>query len=57
MPYPAGDKTFDVPQEALPTDAAPGDVFTVRFEPEPEETARMAEENRRLMNELLERDE
>lgn len=57
LPYPAGNKTFDVPREVLPADAAPGDVFTVRFEPEPEETARLADENRRLMNELLERDE
>ena len=55
--YPTGDRTFDVPREALPEDAAPGDVFTVRFEPNPEETVRLAEENRRLMNELLERNE
>ncbi|MGB3633887.1 MAG: DUF3006 domain-containing protein [Rubrobacteraceae bacterium] len=57
LPYPDGDKSFDVPREALPADATPGDVFTLRFEHDPEETARMAEENRRLMNELLERDE
>ncbi len=57
LPYPAGDKTFDVPREALPADAAPGDVFTMRFEPDREETVRLAAENRRLMNELLERDE
>ncbi len=56
MPYPAGDKTFDVPREALPEGAAPGDVLTWRFEPEPEETARLAGENRRLMDELLGRD-
>ena len=55
--YPAGDRTFDVPREALPGDAAPGDVFTMCFEPDPEETVRLAEENRRLMNELLERNE
>ncbi|CAN5720017.1 hypothetical protein BH24ACT22_BH24ACT22_04540 [soil metagenome] len=57
MPYPTGDKTFDVPREALPRDAAPGGVFTLRFEPDLEETERLSNENRRLMNELLERDE
>lgn len=57
LTYPAGDKTFDVPREALPADAGPGDVFAVRFEPDREETVRLAAENRRLMNELLERDE
>ena len=57
MPYPAGDKTFDVPREALPPESAPGEVFTVRFEPDREETRRLAEENRHLMNELLERGE
>ncbi|HZY65255.1 MAG TPA: DUF3006 domain-containing protein [Rubrobacteraceae bacterium] len=57
LPYPAGDKTFDVPREALPADAAPGDVFAVRFEPDLNETRRLADENRRLMDELLERDE
>lgn len=57
MPYPAGDKTFDFPREALPPDAAPGDVFTVRLELDQQETERLAQDNRRLMNELLERDE
>lgn len=57
LPYPAGDKTFDVPREALPADATPGDVFTLRFEHVPDETRRLSNENRRLMNELLERDE
>ena len=57
LPYPAGDTTFDVPREALSEGAAPGDVFTLRFEPDPEETGRLADENRRLMNELLEWDE
>lgn len=57
MPYPAGDRTFDFPSEALPADATPGDVFEVRFEPDPEESARLRAENQRLMNELLERDE
>lgn len=57
LTYPAGDRTFDVPREALPADAAPGGVFSVRFEPDKEETERLADENRRLMDELLERDE
>lgn len=57
LPYPAGDRTFDVPREALPAGATPGDVFTLRFEPEPDETARLAGENRRLMDELLRRGE
>ena len=55
--YPAGNKTFDLPREALPKDATPGDVFDVRFEPDRRETARLVEENQRLMNELLERGE
>ncbi|MGF1470457.1 MAG: DUF3006 domain-containing protein [Rubrobacteraceae bacterium] len=57
LPYPAGDRSFDVPREMLPGDSAPGDVFTVTFEPDHQETQRMADENLRLMNELLERDE
>ena len=57
LPYPTGDRTFDVPREALPADAGPGDVFTMRFEPDLSETKRLADENRRLMDELLERDE
>lgn len=57
LPYPSGDKTFDVPREALPADAAPGDVFSLQFEPDAEETKRLADENRRLMDELLDRDE
>lgn len=55
--YPNGDTTFDVPRQSLPEDAAPGDVFRVLLEPDREETKRLAEENRHLMNDLLERDE
>lgn len=55
--YPDGERNFDVPREALPADAAPGDVFDARFERVPGETGRLAEENRRLLDELLGRDE
>ena len=55
--YPNGKKSFDVPRELLPPESSPGDVFDVRFEPDREETARMAEENRRLMDKLLGRRE
>lgn len=57
LPYPEGRRSFDVPREALPPDAAPGDVFAVRFERDPEEGRRLADENRRLMDELLGRNE
>ncbi len=53
LPYPGGKRSFDVPREALPQDAAPGDVFTVRFERDREESGRMDRENRRLTDELL----
>lgn len=57
LPYPDGKRTFDVPREALPADAAPGDVFTVSFDHDPEESGRLGRENRRLMDELLGRGE
>lgn len=57
LPYPGGKRSFDIPREALPPDAAPGDVFTVRFEHDREESERLADENRRLMDELLGRGE
>ncbi len=57
LPYPDGKQSFDVPRQALPQDAAPGDVFMVRFEHDREETSRMEKENRRLMDELLDRGE
>lgn len=53
MIYPEGRRSFDVPRELLPADASPGDVFEARFVPDPGETEKMAEENRRLMDELL----
>ena len=51
--YPDGMRSFDAPRELLPAGASPGDVFEVRFEHDRAETDRLAEENRRLMDELL----
>jgi len=56
LPYPEGGRGFDVPREMLPDEASPGDVFEARFERNPEETGRLAAENRRLMDELRGRD-
>jgi hypothetical protein len=55
--YPDGKRSFDVPGELLLTEASPGDVIEVRVEHDAAETQRLAEENRRLLNELLGRDE
>ncbi len=54
--YPEGKRSFDVPRELLPQDAKPGDVFEVSFVHDRRETERMADENKRLMDELLGRD-
>jgi Protein of unknown function (DUF3006) len=51
--YPDGRRSFDAPRELLPKAASVGDVFEVRFERDKGETERLAEENRRLMDELL----
>ena len=53
LPYPDGRATFDVPRELLPEEVSAGDIFEVRFEYDREETLRIAEENRRLLDELL----
>jgi hypothetical protein len=53
LPYPDGRSTFDVPRELLPEEVSAGDVFDVRFEYDRDETLRIAEENRRLLDELL----
>lgn len=50
-------RIFDVPQELLPDGVSAGDVFEVRFEPDAEETERLAEENRRLLGGLVRREE
>ena len=52
LPYPDGRKSFDVPREFFPEEASVGDVFDVRVELHPDETERLAEENRRLLDEL-----
>ena len=54
--YPEGRRSFDVPREILPREARPGDVFEVSFVHDRRETGRMADENKRLMDELLGRD-
>ncbi len=54
--YPEGKRTFDVPRELLPQDAKPGVVFEVSFVHDRRETERTADENQRLMDELLGRD-
>jgi hypothetical protein len=55
--YPDGRRAFDCPRELLPEDAEPGEVFEVRFERDLEERGRLEDENRRLLDELLGRDE
>ena len=57
LPYPDGRRSFDVPRELLPENTQPGDVFKVGFSHDREETERMAEENKRLWDELLGRDD
>jgi hypothetical protein len=52
--YPDGERSFDAPRELLPEEALPGDVFEVSFEHDRAETERLAAENRRLLEELLE---
>jgi hypothetical protein len=53
--YPEGRRSCNVPRELLPREAQPGDVFEVSFAPDRRETEHMAAENRRLIDELLER--
>ena len=55
--YPDGWRSFDVPRELLAENTKPGDVFEVGFSHDREETERMAEENERLWDELLGRDD
>jgi hypothetical protein len=55
--YPGGERTFDVPRELLPAGASAGEVFEVRWELDAAETQRLVEENRRLLTELIRRDE
>jgi hypothetical protein len=55
--YPDGKRSFYAPRELLPAGASPGDVFEVRFEHDRAETERLADENRRILDELLGREE
>ena len=54
--YPEGRRSFDVPREILPREVRPGDGFEVSFVHDQQETERMEAENKRLLDELLERD-
>ncbi len=56
MLYPEGRRSFDVPRELLPEGSRAGDVFEVSFAHDPQETGRMAAENKSLLDELLGRD-
>jgi hypothetical protein len=53
LPYPDGRRSFDVPHELLPEEVSAGDVFEISFEFDREETVRVAEENRRLLDDPL----
>jgi Protein of unknown function (DUF3006) len=53
LPYPEGRTSFDMPRELLPEEVSAGDIFEVRFEYDRDEILRIAEENRRLLEELL----
>jgi hypothetical protein len=51
--YPDGRRSFAVLRELLAENTQPSDVFEVGFSHDLEETERMAEENKRLWDELL----
>jgi hypothetical protein len=53
---PEGRQSFDMARELLPEDARAGDSFEVRFARDREETKRIAAENKRLLDDLLERE-
>jgi DUF3006 family protein len=55
--YPEGRQSFDVPRELLPEDERARDVCEASFAHDREETERMAAENRRLLVDLLGRDD
>jgi hypothetical protein len=52
-----GQQSFDMSRELLPEDARAGDAFEVRFARYREETKRIAAENKRLLDDLLERED
>ena len=60
--YPEGRQSFDMPRELLPEDAWAGDAFEAcfveaRFARDREEIERMAAENKRLLDDLLVRED
>lgn len=55
--YPEGRQSFDMPRELLPEDPRAGDALEVRFARDREETKRIAAENKRLLDDLLERED
>ena len=57
LPNPEGRQSFDMPRELLPEDARAGDALEVRFARDREETKRIAAENKRLLDDLLERED
>lgn len=56
LPYPEGRQSLDLPRELLPEDARAGDGLEASFAHDRRETRRMAAENRRLLGNLLGRD-
>ncbi len=54
--YPEGQRSFDLPRGLLPQEPEPGDVFEVNFVHDRRETERMADDDKRLIDELLGRD-
>ena len=52
-----GWQRFDMPRELLPEDARAGDTFEVRFARDREKTKRIAVENKRLLDDPLERED
>ena len=46
-----------MPRELLPEDARAGDALEVRFARDREETKQIATENKRLLDDLLERED
>ena len=55
--YPEGRQSFDMPRELLPEDARAGNALEVRFARDREETKRIVAENKRLLDDLLERED
>ena len=54
---PEGRQSLDMLQELLREDARAGDALEVRFARDREETKRIAAENKRLLDDLLERED